>query len=209
MQQEQAFAGMRRQQDQRVERRHVEAIEIERLAAGRVLQSRALPRRLRRVEGVQRSPAAVAHRDEPLEAESAQPRHAGGDVEQDLLVDEHRVVAGRAAVLRQHRIAGVEQARHGVVAHEARARVHEHDGGRGSLAGRQPKRRVRRCAVLRGKAEHGARRVGGRVAFELEGKVWVGIAADARHAACECSFASSHRSASIAAMHPLPAADTA
>lgn len=63
------------------------------------------------VEGEQRTAAGVPERDDRGEPLLAQEHHAGGDVEQRLLMDQRQVVVDRAGVLGLHRRRGREQVR--------------------------------------------------------------------------------------------------
>ena len=156
VQQEVPLPGMRGEVDHRVGAGQVEAVQVERLAGGRVGEAAA--RRcegLAQIEGVERAAAGVPHQDDALVA-LARGAQALGDVEQQALVDQRGVVVEPAAVLAQHGEAGVEQRRHGVVAREVRARVHQ--AHHAALAAARVEPAVRERVVGRHELERLARR---------------------------------------------------
>src|SRR5262249_48483090 len=101
---------MRGEIGEAVDARHREAAEVEALAGREIGQTAALRAVcLSDVECVQRSAAAVAARDDLCQPEVAEATYARGDVEQDALVDQQRIVADGAAVLRPRGVAAPEQ----------------------------------------------------------------------------------------------------
>jgi hypothetical protein len=91
---------MRRDEDEAVDLRHLQRVELGRPTAGRPRQStRAFERRLLNIERIEAGAAGVSEQHDFLESLAAEEIQSGGDIEQRDLVLEPQVVADRAGTL--------------------------------------------------------------------------------------------------------------
>ncbi len=109
--------------------RQVEAVQVEGVAGGCVLQACSRRTRLLHVEREEGAAARVAAQHDAV-VPLPQRGDARGHVEEHDLVQQRRVVVQPAGVEAEDRVPGLDQPGHGVVVREVRSRVHEqHCGG--------------------------------------------------------------------------------
>ena len=130
---------MRRAQGDAVDRRQVGGDEVRRVAVDHRLGAEALGLGL--VVGGERGAARVADEDDALAAELVTHElHAGAEVLQDALHQQHRVVADVARVEAEAGDAAIGERPDQVVAHEVAGRVHDDRADASASAARRVRR---------------------------------------------------------------------